>query len=160
VIYQFKSADFSPKGLDPQLAGERIAELRERGHSTPNDIVEDARADTSVLHVAFTWDDTEAARKHRLTEARHLIQSIVVVREDVPERPQAPAFVSVVVRETEERAYVTTVEAYSDEDYRSQMLAEALSSVSAWRRRYRELSELDRIFGVIEEVQADLGLTA
>ena len=37
--------------------------------------------------------------------------------------------VSIVVRETEERAYLTTIEAQNDEEYRSQMLDEALTAV-------------------------------
>jgi hypothetical protein len=156
VIYQFKPGSWVPKTLDPQLAGARLAELRDKGQSSSAEIVEDARPEGSPFHDAFTWDDSEAAQKQRLVEARHLVNSIIVVRDDLPGKPQAPAFVSIVLKETGERAYMTTIEAQSDDEYRRQMLAEALTAIGAWKRRHRQLSELARIFAVIDEVAGEL----
>lgn len=52
----------------------------------PGDVLNNARDPESPLHPFFTWDDSEAAEKCRLLEARQLIRRVrleVVVR-DVP----------------------------------------------------------------------------
>jgi hypothetical protein len=153
VIYAFKSGSYIPTSVDPAAAYARIANLREQGLSQPGDIVDDARPEDSPLHDAFTWDDGEAADKFRLQEARHLCNSIIIIRDETPGAPEAPAIVSVVDHKTFDRAYVTTIEAYSDADYRKQMLADAKAGLLAWRHRYNQLEkELGRIFAVIDEV--------
>lgn len=48
----------------------------ERGRLDPEDVVEAARDPESVLHNDFEWDDTEAARQHRLNQARRVIRSV------------------------------------------------------------------------------------
>lgn len=42
----------------------------------PDDVVTAAQPEDSPLHAYFTWDDTEAAKKWRLEEARALIRSV------------------------------------------------------------------------------------
>ena len=154
MIYAFKSGSYIPASVDPAAAYTRIARLREEGLSTPGDIVDDARPEDSPLHDAFTWADDEAAEKYRLQEARHLCNSIIIIRDEAPESLGAPAFVSVVDHRTFDRTYVTTIEAYSDEEYRLQMLADAKSGLLAWRHRYHQLDkELGRIFAVIDEAE-------
>lgn len=152
MVYQFREGTQVPATIDPQLVGERIAELRAQGRSAPLDIVEDARDEASPMHVAFTWDDGSAAQAHRLWQARHLVNSIRIVREDLPDRPTAPAFVSVVTRETGLRAYVSLVETVSDDDYRVQRLNDARSYFIAGRKRFSDLSDpwLTRIFTAVD----------
>ena len=147
---RFRDGSHIPSSVNPRMAYERISGLREQGHSSPEDIVEDARPDDVPTHGAFTWDDGEAAEKFRLQEARHLCNSLIIIRSEEP-TVQAPAFVSVIARETFARAYISTVEAQSDDDYRKQMLAEAVSAIISWKRRYAQLKELARIFSVIDE---------
>ena len=151
MIYRFRPESRISPSVDPEAAYARIANLREQGRSTPGDIVEDARPEGSTLHDAFTWDDGEAAEKFRLQEARHLCSAIIVIRDEDTGALQAPAFVSLVVNQTFDRAYVTTVEAYSNEMYRKQMLADAVSAIVSWKRRYSQLRELGHIFAVIDE---------
>lgn len=66
---------------------DRLTELeRENGQLDPVDVVEAARDPASPMHPFFEWDDTEAARQHRLGQARQLIRRVkieVTVR-DVP----------------------------------------------------------------------------
>ncbi len=59
-----------------------------RGRLTPEQVVDAARSSKSALHKCFTWDDSEAAHKWRIDEARELIRSvrIEVVVEDRPIR--------------------------------------------------------------------------
>jgi hypothetical protein len=48
------------------------------GVVTPEQVVEDARAEDHVLHREFEWDNDEAAHRYRLSQARQLIRSVKV----------------------------------------------------------------------------------
>ena len=66
---------------------------RHDGKLTPDLVVGAARDPASPIHDRFTWDDSEAAAKHRQNEARALIRSVKVeVRTDFFS-VSAPAFV-------------------------------------------------------------------
>lgn len=149
AVYRFKESAYVPRSVDPQAAGERIESLKERGLSTPADIVEDARPEDAPTHDAFTWDDSVAGPKWRLKEARELVNGLEIVNIETGE--SAPAFISLEIHETQARGYVSSLETLTDADYRSQMLHEAKDALVAWRRRYKALSELERIFSVIDE---------
>lgn len=69
-----------------------LSELH-NGQLTPDIVVDAARASESPLHSRFTWDDTEAATKHRQNEARALIRSVKVEFRTEHFTINAPAFV-------------------------------------------------------------------
>jgi hypothetical protein len=55
-----------------------LAIFTERGYLDAASVVEEAVDPLSPLHPHLTWDDTEAARKRRLDEARKLIRSVKI----------------------------------------------------------------------------------
>ena len=61
------------------------AELQEiydrHGRLTPAIVVEEASDPDHPVHRRFEWDDSEAARKYRLSQAGSLIRSVTVVVE-------------------------------------------------------------------------------
>lgn len=89
------------------------------GRLTPEQVVEDARAEDSPLHSHFTWDDAEAAQKYRLNEARALIRIRVEVRMDEVIF-MAPYF----VREPDRKGqgYISVERARSDTDTAREVL--------------------------------------
>lgn len=62
------------------LSVEAVQELRSienrAGRLTPEQVVNAASDESSALHACFTWDDSEAAAKWRLDEAREIIRSV------------------------------------------------------------------------------------
>ncbi len=52
----------------------------------PADVVKAARAEDHPLHKKFDWDDTKAAHKWRLSQARDLIASVRIEWEESPGR--------------------------------------------------------------------------
>ena len=60
-----------------QLELQRIADAHE-GTLDPTHVVEAAAPPEAPLHRYFEWDDTEAARQHRLNQARHLIRTVKI----------------------------------------------------------------------------------
>lgn len=161
------------KGVHPQVAGERIEQLRVKGRLTPSAIVEDARSPKSPLHRCFQWDDSKAAEKWRLQQAR-LIVSHLVIKVKIGRRVKPAttrAFVSIQRPEPlpkkgaqstakapreQNREYVTVRAALKDETMRTQVLRAALREIESWRTKYRDLKELTRVFAAMDEVERKL----
>lgn len=145
MVYRFRNAGAFP-GLDAQIAGERLEQIRTRANGilSPLGVLDDARDETSPLHAAFEWDDHAAAEKHRERQAEQLIEAIVVTGE--PERQATPAFVTV----SEGPRFTSVEEAKSDAQIREHVLAQAMRELVRLRTRYRQLEELSAIFALID----------
>jgi hypothetical protein len=133
---------------------------------TPAEIVEAARAEASPLHRFFEWDDSEAARQHRLWQARHLANSwrVEIRYVDRGERTTfvAPGLVNVRLQQPTadggavERAYIPVEDALSNPAYRAQLLADARGRLEHWRARfemYRTLPEFAPLAPVFEAIE-------
>ncbi len=121
---------------------------------TASDILQDARSSTTPYHDYFDWDDSSAAEKHRLDQARQLIASIVEIKiiheEEVPMR----VFVN-VVDEQGQRAYIQTDYAMVRPRLANQVISQALREVKTWSNKYKEYKELARIRNSIISTQEE-----
>jgi hypothetical protein len=137
-----------------QDIGERIEQMRtvNAGVVTPELLVDDGRAEESPLHPCFEWDDTIAAERYRLDQARLVLRSLTVSIAD-DRRVPIRAFVCVERTEAEGRAYVAIHDALRDDDFRTQVLANAVREVQAWRQRYSRLRELANIFAAVDQFE-------
>lgn len=134
-----------------QQMGEHLERLRSvNGYLSPPMVVEDARDPSSPTHNAFEWDDTAAAERYRLEQARYLLRAIVILREPTNGDPkQVRAFVN--VRETEGGPIYTSINiAMGDPAMRQAVLQQAWRELEGWRQRYSEYQELSHVFEVIE----------
>lgn len=150
VVYGWRPG--SRVALDAQKAGEAIEKLQRKhnGPLEPETIVEAARDDKSVLHAHFEWDDGVAAGHYRTDQARELVRSLTVdiSRSNVESRP-VRAFVN--VGSGEDRGYVSVATAMSCAELRRQAIARAWAELEAWRLRHAELTELGRIFSMVDQ---------
>lgn len=64
--------------LISQAAKNELLQLQQEAPLTPVAVLERARSANSALHSLFEWDDSEAARQYRLTQAAGLIRRVVV----------------------------------------------------------------------------------
>lgn len=96
MIYQFRTGK-TFRGVDAQTAGEELERIRNAsgGKLATQEVVRWAAEPDSPLHACFTWDNEKAAQEFRLEEARSLIRSVVVVKND-DDKPQ-PAFWNVAI---------------------------------------------------------------
>jgi hypothetical protein len=138
--------------LKAQVVGEHLTALRERrgGRLFASDVVIEAKRKRSVLHDYFEWDDATAAGMFRVERARYLIGSVEVT---VVEEQAGPvrAFVSVTTKEV---AHFTTIAAaLSDEELRSQVLAQAFKDMEAFTKKYRGLEELVGVLAAMERAK-------
>lgn len=119
---------------------------------TAERILDHARDINSPLHSLFDWDDSSAAQKYRLHQARIVINEIKVVIEEV----EYPAFenVKVAISEGEtERLYKPRPDILKIEDYRRQMIRKALGQMTYWKKQYESYSELQPIFLSVEQTK-------
>ncbi len=142
---------------EPNAVGAHLELLREQfqGELTPEDVLTDAANPNSPLHSFFEWDDTEAARQHRLKQARGLIRAVVAVyvSDDKPAVRQK-AYVHIAERGAPH--YRETSHAMSRKDTRKQVLNRALSELIAWKKRYADLREFAGLVNIIDETAAKL----
>jgi len=144
------------RGVDPQVFGETVEALSERngGVCPAWALVDEARPEHSSIHPMFEWDDFVAAEAYRREQGRHHLRELRVVREVDGEDEYVRAFVHVIRLDGDnpvEGYRLTSLVVESEVEY-EQVLSEALSGLRSWEERYRHLSELSAVFGVIREV--------
>lgn len=128
--------------------GQRIEALlsEKRGRITPRELIEDGRKRESPLHDYFEWDDEFAASEYRVEQARYLLRSITIKREE--DEKEIRAFHNVIIKSenVEERAYASVTRIMSEEELRNQLLAQALRELEAWQTKYEALQEFADLF--------------
>lgn len=145
------------KTRESGLPKKAIQELRvlyksKKGMLTPEDVLQRARVRSSALHSYFEWDDTEAARKYRLEQARGVIRTVRVhiERVDVPEI-KVRAYVSLPSDRNTTTGYRHISLVMATPAQRNELLAVALAEFEALRKRYADLTELAGVFEAIEK---------
>lgn len=133
--------------VDPEVAASVLNRLNKKhGAVTPDAVVKEASKKSSPIHDWFEWDDTEAAKKYRLEQARELIRSVHVTIVGNDEGHTVRAFVHM----GRDVGYEDIHTVLSVRDKREEMLARALRELEAFRRKYADLEELASVFAAIE----------
>jgi hypothetical protein len=128
----------------------------------PRHVLDHARDPTNILHGYFEWDDTVAGEGYRLAQVGALVRHIryTVVRADPATRAisisTTRAFQSRPSMRVRGGGYESVVAILGDPEKRTELLAQVVRELSAYRKRYAELSELDPIWIAVDEVRADL----
>ena len=129
--------------VDAQEAGQELERIRQenQGLLKPQVVVDEARPDEAVLHPCFEWDDFTAGEEWRKHQARHLIKSVRVIKnEQVDETPKR-AYVNIHKSEDSDRGYHALVDVVSDPKKRAQLVDMVWRELSAVKARYRELMQ-------------------
>ncbi len=149
MYYKWKRQPF--KGADADIIGEHIESLAKDGIIIPIDLVKDAKKKSSPLHRCFEWDDTLAAKAHRISQAAHLLRCIEVTVEREDETSfSVRAFHHV---NTEEQTGYTTVEnARNNPEMWDCVKLAAIAEIKAWQEKYKAIVEFETIFEAIESI--------
>ncbi len=129
---------------DPERPGQKKLEAQ--------DVVDVARHPGSVLHGFFTWDDTEAAEKWRLNEARALITSFKIQIEN--REIKVKQFTSLEMDRVKGGGYRFMEDVLATDALRQHLLESAVRELESVQRRYTQLEELAAVWGAIEEAAA------
>jgi len=133
----------------------RIAE-KNGGVLRPEDVVEEARDPRSPLHDQFDWDNTEAARKWRLHQARNLIRVCVRYLEVPGSQEKVPCrvWVSLTTDRLADGGYRPLEHVLRLKTTREQLLEDAMREAEAFQRKYAMLSELAEVHEAISRALA------
>lgn len=148
-------APFTDK--EAQKIGPAIQGIESRdGKVTPESVVEDARSETSPLHRYFEWNDTKAAKKYRLSQARLIINHLQIRVVFGGEPVETKAFHSVKVEGV--RRYQSHSSINEDLDLQGQVVSRAAEELASWLLRYRRYQELWPMVEFAESFLEDLEL--
>ena len=124
---------------DAQKCGE------EMGNSpTPESLLEKAKDPTSELHKCFEWDDTKAAEKYRLVQARQMIQFIII--KDTKTKENQVRYFQI---SKEPQVYKPVTFFLENEDEYTTLLDRAKRELKAISERYSKLTELEEVLEAI-----------
>lgn len=119
------------------------------GVITAAQLVECAKDEKSPLHPYFTWNDTEAAEKCRILEARDLLRCVIEV---IP-NGSGVGYTRVTTHlSTDKEGYRCVADVLTDEQLTEIMLNDALSELQAFKRKYTRLNQLAGVFEAIDKV--------
>jgi len=163
-----RSASPYLSNVSPQVVGEELEKVREQGGGMifPRAVIDHARPSDSPLHSCFEWNDTEAAEKFRIVQARGVIKSVEIV--EIQGKPLPSPIVAnvsvtrraVVPGDPRIRYYESTPLALQDPELRDQVLQKALRELESWRERYDAFTEFSLVFGSIEAIQKKIRSSA
>lgn len=143
MVYKYKwKATVFP--VPAQAAGEYMHEITEReGSLTAERLLELSRDEDALMHDCFEWDDTVAAEKFRLSQARYIIRTIVATKIDDEPIQEQRAFVSVSqTSHAEKGRFKPLITALAVEKDRSVVLENAMRDWGFFKEKYSKLDEL------------------
>ena len=130
---------------DANLVAEEIYAIGEE--ATPEQVLEKARDENSELHKCFEWDDSIAAEKYRLVQARQVLR-FVVVRNEPPEEEKPP--IRVFFKPKGSAGYKPTEIIIKQKDEYQALLEQAMIELQAFKAKYACLSELEELWEAID----------
>ena len=149
MVYQWKIDKYP---VPAQVAGEEIERIRANSgkeYIEAEDLLEASRENNAPLHSCFEWNDDLAAEKYRLWQARQIIINITVVIETANTVPHVRAFVS-VADSCDKGKFIQIQKALENNEYRAQILKNALAELQTFKHKYSVYSELSKVFEAID----------
>ncbi|MCI8378663.1 MAG: hypothetical protein HFH72_09115 [Lachnospiraceae bacterium] len=138
-------AEWRVKGIYKADA-QKVADEIGNDKITPQEMIEKARNEKSELHKCFEWNDTIAAEKYRLQQARNVL-AMLVFKPKTEEEQQVRIFSLT----TEKSVYQPTKQFLVQSDEYQDLLKRALAELETFKRKYSTLNELEEVFKAIEE---------
>ena len=134
---------------DAQVAGEICEELAAQNRLTAQELVDVSKPESAPLHNAFEWDDATAGNEWRKYQARNMIRSLMIVRND---QEPIKMYFNLEKKEPEYKSIELILE--SESDYQK-MLNNALRELNSFRTKYEKLTELRSVFAAIEALEVE-----
>lgn len=134
---------------DAQKVAEEISSI---GLSVqPEEIVDKARDKSTELHKCFEWDDTKAAEKYRVYQARQIVCHLIVKEVNKESQKQEVRF---FYKTDKQEGYKPVSYIMRNEDEYQKLLDRALSELKAFENKYSTLKELNGLFELINTLTA------
>lgn len=145
MVYQWKEA--ARIKVDANVAGKVCEDLANTVGLTAQTLLDASMEESAPLHNEFEWDDKKAAEAHRENQARYIIRMLCVKNESVKEITPVRAFFQSTTEKFENIEVII-----NKEEKRSALLNIALKELTAFKNKYRMLSELKPVFEVVDYI--------
>ena len=149
MVYEWKTASYIK--ADANVAGKQCEELEKTVGLTAKNLLDANRDENAPLHNEFEWRDDIAAERYRENQARHIIACLCVRAETTTGEQSEP--VRAFLKTAPESEYQSLNVILQSSDSHSAMLAMALKELKAFQNKYKMLSELKPLFGMIEDME-------
>ena len=152
--------------VKPEVAGKHLMRLYKRNKKelTPQVVVDDAKHPESPLHPCFEWNNRKAADKFRLHQARHIINCVVIERQSQEDEEPIEYKAFINIQKNADNEFVNTYmnnkgtsyymsidDAMDDPETREYTLDMAKRELFIFRKKYRSIQKLEKLFLFIEE---------
>jgi hypothetical protein len=131
---------------------EQIRASNERHILMPAAVVNFARDENTALHAQFEWDDSVAAERWRLEQARGVIRVAVTIIGKGENQTSVPLYVSLTTDRENGGGYRAIHEVLTDHELQQQMLHDALQELETFRQKYQRLQALEPLWTAVDDV--------
>ena len=137
--YEYSGASYK---VSAQVVGELCEQLEMNGGLTPKALLDASRDPSSPTHCVFEWDDTVAAEKYRIEQARLLISRIRVIQTTDMEERQAQKERAFVSTPGGTSVYASLNNALQKDEWKNYLLEQARRDMELFAAKYRRLEQL------------------
>ena len=123
---------------------QKVADEIGNDRISPAEVLEKARDVNSELHKCFEWNDSIAAEKYRLKQARGILINLVYKEKESNAEPVRTFQIT-----SQRNVYQPTVSFLVQEDEYQNLLKREKSELESFKKRYHTLSELQEVFEAI-----------
>ena len=144
---------WSVSGIFKADANKCYEEIQQIGDEVkPEQVLDKARDVSCELHKCFDLDDSVAAEKYRLHQARKVIGNLIVVTHETEDKEKEPVQFRVMLKNDtgKDSGYKQTIVMVKDEDEYSKLLEQAYRELHSFKQKYSCLSELAEIIALID----------
>ena len=136
---------------------DKIKDDLNKENIAPEYLLDASRAEKAPLHCCFEWNDSVAAEKYRVDQAKELIRAIrVEIIKDVDKTPVViRPFIN--VSDGNDKGYFVSIKtALENKDYRINIFNNAAEDLKTFKARYGMYSELFEVCTAIDKFVATL----
>ena len=134
---------------DATKCASEIMEICDQMESaTPQQILEKARDESTELHKCFTWDDSIAAEKYRIHEARLIVCQLKIVEQDIDNKSK-PTAIRVFYKTDGKSGYKPTQLILKQPDEYEALLERCRNELLSVKQKYQNISEYEEVWELI-----------
>lgn len=144
---------WSINGIFKADANKCYEEIQQIGDEVkPEQVLNIARNENTELHKCFDWDDTSAAEKYRLHQARQVMKNLIIVTRDNEAQDREPIQFRVMMKNDASfsSGYKQTIVMVQNEDEYKKLLETAYKELHSFKQKYSCLTELSEILALID----------
>lgn len=149
--YSWKTSFFNYKA-DANKVGEELEIIERNGELTKENLLDYAeRHKDSELYKCFEWDDKEAGRKYRLTQANQVLCSITLEISEEP-KVQQRVYVNIKSSNTEEKVFKNIKDVLENDEEYQQLVDKAKKDFDNCKEKYQTLINKEDLKDIIFEI--------